>query len=873
MTECLLRLVVRTSGFHPDNGGSIPPGDVSGTVYRFRFFYIQHMTDITSRCSRDVCGQLRQEIAEAGGAEVFFGGMVDDRGMVVSVYPAARGHESAVPLQTEALYEADVLIHNHPSGHLMPSQADLAVAAAAAERAQGFYIIDNAAEQVYAVVEPVMPKPCAPLDGAGAAAYISAGGALAAQSAGFEERPSQIALLEHICRVFNEDSIGVFEAGTGVGKSYAYLIPAVLWALNNKERIVISTGTINLQQQLAEKDIPAAVRILGREAAYVLVKGRNNYVCLRRFHDAEAEPDLFSGDAEELSRIGEWLQETGTGSRSDLAFNPSESLWGRICSESDACMGMRCPYHDTCFVMRVRKEASSANILIVNHHLLFADIESRMNGIGYEDTAVLPPYRHIIFDEAHGIEHAATSFFSDRLSRFRLVQQLNNLHRVKRGSISGLLLKISGLTDRQDALEDAIAQAAVVRERIVSLETAALEPLRDRHTLRLSVATESLFSHVLLRCTALKAALTDLCGYIHDAIDGVAEEQKSEQSVWEVKTVLRRLETCSSFCASFAAWDEHAETVCWLEKRLLPHQAGVQPGRQACRQPVQNGGTSAYYPVFVQTPLDIAQKMNSGVFEPMRSVVCTSATIRTGDSFDYWMRRTGISLCEPERICTGSFDSPFSYEKNMFFAVPSDVPDVSGAAFRTYAASGIADLIRAAGGRTLALFTSYDMMRSICRQVRQELRSAGFAILMQGDDDRSRLLQAFRSDETSVLFATDSFWEGIDVPGASLSQVIIAKLPFSVPDDPVFEARCEAIERRGGNPFLELSVPEAVIKFRQGVGRLIRRGDDRGAVVVLDKRLINRPYGRLFANSVPQKQIYCAPLAQIKASVERFLSL
>ena len=446
MTECLLRLVVRTSGFHPDNGGSIPPGDVSGTVYRFRFFYIQHMTDITSRCSRDVCGQLRQEIAEAGGAEVFFGGMIDDRGMVVSVYPAARGHESAVPLQTEALYEA------------------------------------------YAVVEPVMPKPCAPLDGAGAAAYISAGGALAAQSAGFEERPSQIALLEHICRVFNEDSIGIFEAGTGVGKSYAYLIPAVLWALNNKERIVISTGTINLQQQLAEKDIPAAVRILGREAAYVLVKGRNNYVCLRRFHDAEAEPDLFSGDAEELSRIGEWLQETGTGSRSDLAFNPSESLWGRICSESDACMGMRCPYHDTCFVMRVRKEASSANILIVNHHLLFADIESRMNGIGYEDTAVLPPYRHIIFDEAHGIEHAATSFFSDRLSRFRLVQQLNNLHRVKRGSISGLLLKISGLTDRQDALEDAIAQAAVVRERLVSLETAALEPLRDRHTLRLSVS-------------------------------------------------------------------------------------------------------------------------------------------------------------------------------------------------------------------------------------------------------------------------------------------------------------------------------------------------------------------------------------------------
>lgn len=814
------------------------------------------MFDITSRCSISVCEQMKKAITEAGGNEVFFAGEINTQGIVVSVSVTARGHETAVPVQRESLLEASVLIHNHPSGKLVPSDADLAIASSAAERAQGFYIIDNDAAHVYVVVEPVKQKEIAPLDVEEVCEYLSEGGPLSVQSVKFEERPSQIALLEHICRVFNKNQIGIFEAGTGVGKSYAYLIPAILWAVNNKERIIISTGTINLQQQLAEKDIPAAVRITGRKVNYVLVKGRQNYLCMRRLNDTLAEPDLFADNTDELIQIKEWATQSDTGSRSDLAFNPSESVWSRVCSEADSCMGMRCPFHDKCFVMRVRKEAAGANLIVVNHHLLFADIESRMSGIGYDDTAVLPPYRRVIFDEAHGIENAATSFFSERLSRFRLLQQLNMLYRLKRNRTGGLLIKISGLTIRQDKLQEAIQQVAVVRQQLVNLETAALDVLEKRHTVRLSQLNAGLFTPMLEQFSGLKSTLSDLSSAVRDVLDGIRDDDRLDQNVWEIKTIVRRLENCAAFCSVFTAWTEHDDTVFWLERRQTR---------------VQAGNASVFYPVFVQTPLDIAPRMNSGVFEPMHSVVCTSATIRTGNSFYYWMRRVGISFCEQERICTGTFESPFPYERNMFFAVPSDVPSPDSSVFKNYTIDAVSRLIQAAGGRTLVLFTSYDSLRSVCSAVRTQLRSLSYTIFMQGDDDRARLLDAFRADESSVLFATDSFWEGIDVPGASLSQVIIAKLPFSVPDDPVFEARCEAVAKRDGNPFMELSVPEAVIKFRQGVGRLIRRSDDRGAVVVLDNRLIKKAYGRIFLESVPQRTLQYKPVSELEHMVERFL--
>ncbi|MDE5897680.1 MAG: ATP-dependent DNA helicase, partial [Treponemataceae bacterium] len=369
--------------------------------------------DVRSFFSESAVLSLRKKIAHADGNEVFFAGEIDADGLVVSVADYAHGNRHAVPVHAAEARRCSVLIHNHPGGSLVPSDADVLAAADASERGQGFYIVDNAVSDVCVVVAPVKPRRICLLDEEEAGGYLADGGPLSMQSENFEERPVQVSLLKDVVRTFNQNGIGVFEAGTGVGKSFAYLIPSLLWALKNQERVVISTGTINLQQQLCEKDIPAAERIVGRNIKFVLMKGRQNYVCRRRFEEAASVRELFGEDTEILDRLSEWVGNSPTGSRSDIPFAPPESVWGRINSESDACMGMRCPHHADCFVMKVRKEAAGANIIVVNHHLLFADIESRMHSGSYDDAAVLPPYRRIVFDEAHGIESAATSFFSE----------------------------------------------------------------------------------------------------------------------------------------------------------------------------------------------------------------------------------------------------------------------------------------------------------------------------------------------------------------------------------------------------------------------------------------------------------------------------
>ena len=352
--------------------------------------------DILKIFDRNVIQVLKTEIENASGNEVFFAGQIDENGIVTDVHAGARGNNQTVVVNKTLKKTASVLIHNHPGGNLTPSKADLQVASECSENAQGFYIINNEVTDVYVVVEPVKPKVIKKISVDDAAFYISKGGPLSRISKTFEERTVQIELLKNIARAFNEQKIAVFEAGTGVGKSYSYLIPSILWSLQNNQKVVISTGTINLQQQLCEKDIPAVEKILGKEVKYVLMKGRQNYICKRRMNDVAGLLDLFEDESNEIKKITQWAVKSETGSKSELTFMPSENAWSKVSSESEGCMGMRCPYHSECFVMKVRKEAAGANILVVNHHLLFADIQSRMGGAGYEDAAVLPPYKHIL---------------------------------------------------------------------------------------------------------------------------------------------------------------------------------------------------------------------------------------------------------------------------------------------------------------------------------------------------------------------------------------------------------------------------------------------------------------------------------------------
>lgn len=796
--------------------------------------------DVSLRFTDEVRLRMTEAIAEVSGNEVFFGGTIDSQGRVISVVVAARGNQDTVPIQLEVAYESHVLIHNHPSGILQPSSTDISVAAQAAQRCQGFYIVNNDVSDCYVVVEPIKPKSKQKLNLNEVASYISTGGSLDTGDNYFEERPAQIELLKKICTAFNEDGVGVFEAGTGVGKSYAYLIPSILWAATNNERVVISTGTINLQQQLAEKDVPAALKITGKKLKFILMKGRQNYICLRRFNDLLAEPDLFDNENQELDILSDWIKTTETGSRSDLSFLPSEYLWSRICSESDACMGMKCKYHSQCFVMKVRKEAADAQILIVNHHLLFADIEARLSGIGFSDTAVLPPYGRLVFDEAHGIENAATSFFSETLTRFKVNRQLNILYRKRRGgAMAGHLYTLEVLASGENWVGQVLSAIESVQSCLDSLDAAGLEIMSNQYALRLTSATEGIYALVLEQFEKLGIALTECTTVFREMIDSIDEDLHDSPAVWETKTVLSRLDAMAQFCKAYDQWQEHSQMVFFVERVKMPSfRGGGEQVQWFCR--------------FVQAPLNIASRMNEGVFEPLSTVVCTSATIRSSKNFNYWLGRSGACFVDAERLATGEFPSPFPYYSNVLLSIPTDAPLPDSFSFQPYVEMAVARLISAAGGRTLVLFTSYDSLRNCWEACRKTLVGSGIALLKQGDEDRFRLLEKFKDDETSVLFATDSFWEGVDVPGSSLSQVVIVKLPFRVPDDPIFAARSEAVEQRGGSSFMELSVPEAVIKFRQGVGRLMRRSTDRGAVVVLDRRLVEKRYGRVFLEGIPR---------------------
>ncbi len=796
-------------------------------------------------------------IEEAGGNEVFFTGLINEKGVVVSVSADARGNEFSVPVNFTQARKNSVLIHNHPSGNLKPSGADLGVASECSERAQGFYIVNNDVSDVYVVMEPILPVVIKKINPEDSAFFLSKQGPFARKVAGYEERPVQIELVKKITSCFNENKIGIFEAGTGVGKSYSYLIPSMLWALENKERVVISTGTINLQQQIMEKDIPGAEKILDKKIKAVLVKGRQNYVCLRRLEETGKERDLFSEDQDVFDKIYEWAQNSKTGSRSDLSFMPSESVWSKLNSEADACMGMKCPHREKCFVMKVRKEAADANLLVVNHHILFADIEARMEGVGYDDTAVLPPYKRIIFDEAHGIEEAATSFFSGQYNRLRIIKQLNLLHRVRKNSSAGLLYTILALSMAEDQSDEILSLINSVKTNLQELESSGLALLQNEYSLRINESNNSLFINLFHYLSLIQKNIAELAGQVRTLFDTIPDDSVDVPAVYETKGVLRRLEAYNELFNQFLCWNEHPDKVFWIQRTRF------SSGKDS---------ESTWLLQMNATPLDISQTMVSGVFEPMDSVVCTSATISIGNSFNFWKRRTGSGYVEQERLCEGQFPSPFPYKKNVLFAVTKDAPfPESGLEFQRYIENAIVQLIRASGGKTLVLFTSYDSLRHACDTAKTMLRLSGLNILKQGDDDRFRLLSVFREDESSVLFATQSFWEGVDVPGNSLSQVIITKLPFGVPSDPVFAARSELIQKKGGSSFMELSVPEAVIRFRQGFGRLMRRSDDKGAIVVLDRRIVEKQYGRIFTSSVPETMKIYDSIDVISAAVSRLI--
>jgi ATP-dependent DNA helicase DinG len=625
----------------------------------------------------------------------------------------------------------------------------------------------------------------------------------------YEHRSEQLEMARAVADAIERPGHLVVEAGTGVGKSFAYLVPAILAAVHKKNKVVVSTHTIALQEQLLNKDIPFLQSVMGEEFTAVLVKGRSNYISLRRLNVAIQRQDLLfqrTEESDQLATVRMWSTRTSDGSRSDLNFRPFPSVWEAVQSEDGNCLGRECPNHKECFFYRARRRVQHANILIVNHALLATDLALRDSG----DFGILPKYDVAILDEAHTFESVAGQHLGLQVSSLGVDLRLSRLYNER--SRKGLLgfkkldAAINQLKRTRDAADDFFGRLEDWHHR---------QPANFNGRVRSPLSVPEVLPEELRR----------LALSIHEGA------QKFEQPEERIELDAADMR-CRALADEISTWLRQAESdnVYWIE---VEHKSRTRIK-------------------LASAPLDVGPKLRSVLFGRVPTCVLTSATMCVGSppKFDFIKSRLGLTCTE-----TLVLGSPFDYARQVTVHLPKNLPDPADQAdsFERGAIRAIAHYLEQSQGKAFVLFTSYKMLDAAARALTPWLARRNIALYAQSDGmPRSKMVEAFKADVNSVIFGADTFWQGVDVPGEALSNVIITRLPFSVPSHPLLEARLEDIRRRGGSPFVEYQVPEAVIKLKQGFGRLIRTKTDRGIVVILDPRVLTKPYGHTFLNSLPE---------------------
>jgi len=828
----------------------------------------------TLRLSPGAQRAIAREIEKAGGREVCFLAQVSPDRWVVEPRAVSRGNRAAVIAAARDADEGCLMIHNHPSGTLEPSDADLAVAARVFEMGLGTAITDNAGAELYVVVEPPPPRIVTPLDLAELAGALSPAGELAGLHPRYEDRPGQREMLERVGDRYNEGGVLLVEAGTGTGKSLAYLLPAARWSLQNGERTVISTNTINLQEQLVGKDLPLASRVLGEELEWALVKGRGNYVSIRRARlAAESAPLLFEDDrSREIDALLEWIGSTEDGSLSDLSVIPSSEVWDEVQSDSEVCLRARCPHFQECFYQRSRRDASKAKLLVVNHHLLFTDIAVRRATDNYSQPAVLPAYRHVILDEAHNVEDAATEHLGVRVTRRGLYRALARLDRKGKGILAALHEGLAGMDSQlreriESKIRPALDDARVQLDLFIEV-MGKLLPMEEPGGVRLGTAqfAEPLdHSEVRERLDGLYHAFQALSRELRRLRERLSEREETfdrlEGRILDLQSVERRVKDgVEDIRLVLDPGERRDEYVRWMEWRGKPFR-----GRKNL--------------IMAAAPIELGTLLHDGLFSRVDTTVLSSATLATRNEFSFVRGRLGLTdellndIEEELEIEEAIYMSPFNFRTQTVLAVATDLPDPNtpGAAFDDATAGVIAAMAEITKGGLFGLFTSHGSLRRVAARMRES--GVPWPLFVQGEDDRARLLVNFVESGKGVLLGTSSFWAGVDVPGDPLRGLVIQRLPFRVPTEPVTAARVEAIERRGGAPFWDYQLPLAALRLKQGFGRLVRSQEDRGAVVVLDDRLVKRRYGRYLRDSLPDAPLIKGPWDELRTRLKGFYEL